>query len=108
MQLAALRHRSESEDCFILDENRVRVRFHTAKDDVKEIIVHYVDNYLPTTQTKSAKMEKVGIGAVDDHWVATLEVPFHRIKYTFEVIGNDGSHKIVGDRGIYDFNKKES
>ena len=106
MQLAALRHRSESEDCFILDENRVRVRFHTAKDDVKEIIVHYGDNYLPTTQTKSTKMEKVGIGAVDDHWVATLEVPFHRIKYTFEVIGNDGSHKIVGDRGIYDFNKK--
>ena len=44
MQLAALRHRSESEDCFILDENRVRVRFHTAKDDVKEIIEEYLKN----------------------------------------------------------------
>ncbi|GAA3625729.1 glycoside hydrolase family 13 protein [Lactobacillus hamsteri] len=106
MQLAALRHRSESEDCFVLDRNRVRVRFHTAKDDVEKIIVHYVDNYMPTTDTESVEMEKIGSGEVSDHWVATLEVPYHRIKYTFEVIGKDGDHKIVGDRGIYDFSKE--
>lgn len=106
MQLAALRHRSESEDCFVLDRNRVRVRFHTAKDDVDKIIVHYVDNYMPPTDAKSVEMEKIGSGSVCDHWVATLEVPYHRIKYTFEVIGKDGDHKIVGDRGIYDFSEQ--
>ena len=106
MQLAALRHRSESEDCFVLDRNRVKVHFHTAKDDVEKIIVHYVDNYMPTTDTESVEMEKIGSGEVSDHWVATLEVPYHRIKYTFEIIGKDGDHKIVGDRGIYDFSKE--
>lgn len=105
MQLAALRHRSESEDCFVIDSDHVRVRFHTAKDDVDKIIVHYVDNYTPTTETKEVEMTKISSGEVSDHWVATLGVPYHRIKYTFEVIGKDGDHKIVGDRGIYDFNK---
>lgn len=59
MQLAALQHRSESEDCFVLDHNRVRVRFHTAKDDVEKVIVHYIDNYMPTTNTDSVEMKKL-------------------------------------------------
>lgn len=106
MQLAALRHRSESEDCFVLDQNRVRVRFHSAKNDVKRVIVHYVDNYTSPAEAKAVEMEKIGSGQVSDHWVATLEVPYHRIKYTFEVIGEDGDHKIVGDRSIYDYSKE--
>lgn len=106
MQVAALGHRSESEDCFVLDRNRVRVRFHTAKNDVEKIIVHYVDNYMPPSSAKQVEMEKIGSGEVEDHWGATLEVPYHRIKYTFEVIGKDGDRKIFGDRGIYDYSKK--
>lgn len=106
MQVAALRHRSESEDCFVLDRNRVRVRFHTAKNDVEKIIVHYVDNYMPPLSAKQVEMEKISSGEVEDHWGATLEVPYHRIKYTFEVTGKDGDRKIFGDRGIYDYSKK--
>ncbi|MCT7681120.1 MAG: alpha amylase N-terminal ig-like domain-containing protein, partial [Lactobacillus crispatus] len=33
MQEASLRHRPESEDCFLIDKNHLRLRFHTAKDD---------------------------------------------------------------------------
>lgn len=106
MQLAALRHRTESEDCFVISPHHVRIRFHSAKDDVKKIIVHYIDNYLPPKDAAEIEMEKVGSGQVEDHWVATLRAPYRRIKYTFEVIGEDGVHKIVGDRGIKDFSKK--
>lgn len=35
MQLAALRHRTESEDSFVVDPKHVRVRFHTAKTMLK-------------------------------------------------------------------------
>lgn len=31
-------------------------------------------------------MEKAGRGQVSDYWTATLTAPYHRIKYTFEVI----------------------
>ena len=41
MQLAALKHRTESEDCFVIDHSHVKIRLHTAKDDVEKVIVHY-------------------------------------------------------------------
>lgn len=106
MQLAALKHRTESEDCFVISPHHVRVRFHTAKGDVKKVIAHYTDNYMATSTDKTVALEKVGEGEVEDYWAATLSAPYRRIKYTFEVIGEDGSHKIVGDRGIYDYSEK--
>ncbi|EFB61919.1 hypothetical protein HMPREF9209_1853 [Lactobacillus gasseri 224-1] len=36
MQLAALKHRTESEDCTVIDHSHVKIRLHTAKDDVKK------------------------------------------------------------------------
>ena len=96
MQLAALKHRTESEDSFVIDATHVRVRFHSAKNDIEKVIVHYCDNYLPLNQAKTIEMTKIGEGQVEDHWGATLEAPFHRLKYTFEVIGSDGTSVVVG------------
>lgn len=100
MQLAALKHRTESEDSFVIDPKHVRVRFHSAKGDVEKVIVHYCDNYLPLKYAKTIEMDKIGEGQVEDHWGATLEAPFHRLKYTFEVIGKDGTSVVYGDRAI--------
>lgn len=100
MQLAALKHRSESEDSFVIDPKHVCVRFHSAKGDVEKVIVHYCDNYLPLKYAKTIEMDKIGEGQVEDHWGATLEAPFHRLKYTFEVIGKDGTSVVYGDRAI--------
>lgn len=36
MQLAALKHRTESEDCTVIDHSHVKIRLHTAKDDIKK------------------------------------------------------------------------
>lgn len=106
MQLAALRHRSESEDAFLINKTQVKLRLHAAKDDVKQVIVHYVDNYLPTQNAEKTVMTKICQGSVSDYFEAVVTLPNHRLKYTFEVIGFDGTHKIVGDRGIYDYNEK--
>lgn len=107
MQLAALKHRTESEDCFVIDHSHVKIRLYTAKDDVEKVIVHYTDNYLPPKQAKELEMEKIGSGQVNDYWGATLTAPYHRIKYTFEIIGKDGSHVLFGDRSIEKFSDKK-
>lgn len=52
-------------------------------------------------------MEKAGRGQVSDYWTATLTAPYHRIKYTFEVIGKDGSRYIFGDRSIEKFSDEK-
>lgn len=106
MQLAALRHRTESEDCFALDNKHVRVRVHTGKDDVAEIFAYYTDNYMPTESVKKIELKKIGRGQVSDYWAATLTAPYHRLKYTFEIVGKDGTKVILGDRGISEFSKE--
>ncbi|MCO6536098.1 glycoside hydrolase family 13 protein [Lactobacillus sp.] len=106
MQLAALKHRTESEDCFVISPHHVRIRFHSAKNDVAKVVAHYTDNYLDTKTDKKADLKLLGHGQVSDHWGITLKAPYRRLKYTFEVIGKDGSHVIVGDRGISSFNSQ--
>lgn len=100
MQLGAMRHRPESEDCFVLDRDHLRVRFHTAKNDVDKVIVYYGDTYFSLNTYDKAELSKIGVGEVDDHWGITLRVPYHRVQYVFEVIGKDGKRVLVGDRGF--------
>ena len=38
----------------------------------------------------------------DSYWGITLDAPYHRLKYTFEVIGKDGTSVVYGDRAISD------
>ncbi|KRL62160.1 glycoside hydrolase family 13 protein [Lactobacillus psittaci] len=104
MQEASLRHRPESEDCFVIDKNHLRLRFHTAKADVKKVIVHYLDSYYDLKTAQKQEMTKIGSGQVADYYMTTLELPLHRCQYTFEVVGQDGSHIIYGDRGIREYN----
>ena len=108
MQLAALKHRTESEDCFVIDHSHVKIRLHTAKDDVEKVIVHYTDNYLPPEQAKELEMEKAGRGQVSDYWTATLTAPYHRIKYTFEVIGKDAAAQPAGQSGEGQYRRKKA
>ena len=78
MQEASLRHRPESEDCFLIDKNHLRLRFHTAKDDVQKVIVHYLDSYYDLKTAQKQEMTKIGSGQVADYYMTTLELPLHR------------------------------
>lgn len=39
MNLAAMSHRPESEDCFLYTNKKLRLRFHTAQNDVAKVVV---------------------------------------------------------------------
>ena len=89
MQLAALRHRPESEDCFLYTPDELRLRLHTAKADVQAVIVLYGDPYVtapnPTTGEpefayQEAAMIKTGTGQTSDYWTISLTAPYHRLQ----------------------------
>lgn len=105
MKLAAISHQSQSEDCFMLSGNQVRLRVHTAIDDVASITVIYGDPY--ATQTGSAlwrsatkPMVKVATGSVHDHWQVDVTVPDARLQYDFVLEGIDHTRVLLGDRGL--------
>ena len=89
MQTAALRHRPESEDCFLINKEQMKVRLHTGKD-VKEVRVYYADVHEPLEKKRELSLTLAGHGQVQDYWEGTLTLPLHRAQYLFEVIGLDG------------------
>ncbi|MDG3062665.1 glycoside hydrolase family 13 protein [Lacticaseibacillus casei] len=108
MNLAALAHRPESEDSFLYTDKTLHLRFHTARQDVAKVTVLYGDPYWRIPDAHGADqlvyqretMTLLGTGQVLDHWVVTLEAPYRRLQYLFEVTGQDGTVWLYGDRGL--------
>ncbi|QVI35483.1 alpha-glycosidase [Lacticaseibacillus chiayiensis] len=108
MNLAALAHRPESEDSFLYTDKTLHLRFHTARQDVAKVTVLYGDPYWRIPDASGADqlvyqrqaMTLLGTGQVLDHWGVTLEAPYRRLQYLFEVTGRDGSVWLFGDRGV--------
>lgn len=106
MQTAAVRHRPESEDCYLVTTETMKLRLHTGRD-VKAVYVHYCDVHEPLTNLKKQAMDLAGHGQVNDYWEATVTLPLHRAQYVFEIHGEDGEEWFYGDRGFRK-NEKES
>ena len=106
MQTAAVRHRPESEDCYLVTTETMKLRLHTGRD-VKEVYVHYCDVHEPLTNLKKQAMDLAGHGQVNDYWETTVTLPLHRAQYVFEIHGEDGEKWVYGDRGFRK-NEKET
>jgi cyclomaltodextrinase / maltogenic alpha-amylase / neopullulanase len=63
MQTAAVRHRPESEDCYLVTTETMKLRLHTGRD-VKAVYVHYCDVHEPLTNLKKQAMDLAGHGQV--------------------------------------------
>lgn len=66
MQTAAVRHRPESEDCYLVTTETMKLRLHTGRD-VKAVYVHYCDVHEPLTNLKKQAMDLAGHGQVNDY-----------------------------------------
>ncbi|WP_155287101.1 glycoside hydrolase family 13 protein [Lacticaseibacillus zhaodongensis] len=108
MITSALQHRPESEDCFLYDADHLRLRLHTAKNDVAAVTVIFGDPYWMITgadgrstfKYTTTKMVRIGEGETQDYWGVTLTAPYHRLQYQFVITGVDGAITLLGDRGL--------
>lgn len=115
MQISAIRHRPESEDAFLYDPEHMRVRLHTAKDDIQKVTVIYNDPYMSVPdkdgvykfEYKTKEMKPLGEGQANEYWGVTLSVPYRRIQYLFEIEDKDGQKKLLGDRGFREDNQDQ-
>lgn len=108
MNTAALKHRPDSEDCYLVGPDRVEVRFRTAKGNVAQVNLLYGDPYLTENDAagrlgwayQSRAMVHAATGATDDHWTVAVTVPYRRLQYLFQVVGVDGTMLLATDRGL--------
>lgn len=114
MNKAAIYHRPESEQAFIVNETTIRLRLTTAKGDIKQVQVVAGDPYslrsLPAEvpffkQPQSAQL--ILSDDVHDYWQVDVSVAKRRVAYGFLLTDYQGNTVMYTDKGFVDVRDTE-
>ncbi len=81
----AIYHRPKLNWSFAVDSRHVAVRLRTKRDNVASVTLHWRDKYAWEQSLGATEMEKFASDALFDYWEATVEPPFRRLAYYFEL-----------------------
>ena len=105
MEYSAIFHDMDKRFCYAIDKDVFVIRVQVKKDDMKEIILHYEDKYIPMERKdtrKTISMKKVATSQFHDYYEAQLQMHLICLRYFFEFIDTDGEKVYYGN---YEFNK---
>ena len=77
------------------------IRVQVKKDDIKEIILHYEDKYIPLEwkdTRKTIPMKKVATSQFHDYYEAQLQMHLICLRYYFEFTDMQGEKVYYGNR----------
>ena len=102
----AILHRPESEYCFAVGKNTVRLRLRIAKTDRPDKVrVVYGGKYSYAHDRKTAEMQRTVEDRLFAYYTVTLELSDPRFVYIFEIVG-DGKTEYYSEDGLtesYDY-----
>ena len=105
MEYSAIFHDMDKRFCYAIDKDIFVIRVQVKKDDMKEIILHYEDKYIPMERKdtrKTISMKKVATSQFHDYYEAQLQMHLICLRYFFEFIDTHGEKVYYGN---YEFNK---
>ena len=105
MEYSAIFHDMDKRFCYAIDKDIFVIRVQVKKDDMKEIILHYEDKYIPMERKDTRKvisMKKVATSQFHDYYEAQLQMHLICLRYFFEFIDTHGEKVYYGN---YEFNK---
>lgn len=108
MNTAALYHRPDSEFAYLYDQQKMHIRFRTARGDVKKVELLAGDPYTLETDhwyKKPLPMKKYLSTDLYDFWTAEVGSEHRRLAYAFVVTAYDGIQALYGDHGVYPYKK---
>ena len=82
------------------------IRVQVKKDDMKEVILHYEDKYIPMESEDTRKtipMKKIATSQFHDYYEAQLQMHLICLRYYFEFTDMQGEKVYYGN---YEFNKE--
>lgn len=105
MEFSAIYHSMDKRYCFALSKGNFLIRIKTKKNDLKRVVLHYRDKYLPihivdTRQT--INMTKVATDRFNDYYEARISFDVICLRYFFELEDYEGLVKYYGNYFFYD------
>ena len=99
MEYSAILHDMDKRFCYAIDKDLFVIRVQVKKDDIKEIILHYEDKYIPLEWKDTRKripMKKVATSQFHDYYEAQLQMHLICLRYYFEFTDMQGEKVYYG------------
>lgn len=106
MEYSAIFHDMDKRFCYAIDKDLFVIRVQVKKDDMKEVILHYEDKYIPIERKDTRMtlpMKKVATSQFHDYYEAQLQVHLICLRYFFEFTDMQGEKVYYGN---YEFDKE--
>ncbi len=106
MEYSAIFHDMDKRFCYAIEKDLFVIRVQVKKDDMKEIILHYEDKYIPMERQDTRKtivMKKVATSQFNDYYEAQVRMHLICLRYFFEFIDMQGERVYYGN---YEFDKE--
>ena len=87
MEYSAIYHDMDKRFCYAIDKDLFVIRVQVKKDDMKEIILHCEDKYIPMERKDTKKtilMKKIATSQFHDYYEAQLQMHLICLRYYFE------------------------
>ena len=106
MEYSAIFHDMDKRFCYAIDKDLFVIRVQVKKDDMKEVILHYEDKYIPMERKDTRMtlpMKKVATSQFHDYYEAQLQMHLRCLRYFFEFTDMQGEKVYYGN---YEFDKE--
>ena len=106
MEYSAIFHDMDKRFCYAIDKDLFVIRVQVKKDDMKEVILHYEDKYIPMERKDTRvtlPMKKVATSQFHDYYEAQLQMHLICLRYFFEFTDMQGEKVYYGN---YEFDKE--
>ena len=106
MEYSAIFHDMDKRFCYAIDKDLFVIRVQVKKDDMKDVILHYEDKYIPMERKDTRMtlpMKKVATSQFHDYYEAQLQMNLICLRYFFEFTDMQGEKVYYGN---YEFDKE--
>ena len=106
MEYSAILHDMDKRFCYAIDKGLFVIRIQVKKDDIKEIILHYMDKYISIElkdTRKTVPMKKIASSQFHDYYEAQIRMDMICLRYFFEFTDMHGKKAYYGN---YEFSKE--
>ena len=104
MEYSAIYHDMDKRFCYAIDKDLFVIRVQVKKDDMKEIILHCEDKYIPMERKDTKKtilMKKIATSQFHDYYEAQLQMHLICLRYYFEFTDTQGEKIYYGNYEFY-------
>ena len=104
MEYSAIYHNADKKQCFCLEKGRFLIRLKTKKDDLKKVVLHYQDKYIPVERLDTRVQKEMHKACSDkfcDYYEVEVEMDVVCLRYFFELTDYDGVVKYYSNHDFY-------